>query len=93
MMALAHDMIFGAIDVGRFRPIDAFKADMDDLLRSLKESPRAEGAERIWVAGEPEWECETIRRREGIPLVPGLVAQLREVAAATGILFTLGPAA
>jgi LDH2 family malate/lactate/ureidoglycolate dehydrogenase len=31
---------FGAIDVARFRPLDAFKADMDDLLRALKDSPR-----------------------------------------------------
>jgi len=45
------------------------------------------------VAGEPEWECERRRRRDGIPLAPGLVAQLREVAAATGVPFALGPAA
>jgi L-2-hydroxycarboxylate dehydrogenase (NAD+) len=80
---------FGAVDVGRFRPLEAFKADVDDLLRSLKDSPRAEGAERVWVAGEPEWECEQTRRRAGIPLAPGLVAQLREVAAAAGIPFSL----
>jgi LDH2 family malate/lactate/ureidoglycolate dehydrogenase len=80
---------FGAIDVGRFRPIDAFKADIDDLLRSLKDSPKAEGAERIWVAGEPEWECEQRRRREGIPLAPGLVRQLRSLAAELGVPFSL----
>jgi LDH2 family malate/lactate/ureidoglycolate dehydrogenase len=72
---------FGAIDVGRFRPLDAFKADMDELLRSLKASPKAEGHDRIYVAGEPEWECEQRRRAHGIPLAPGLVTQLRELAA------------
>jgi LDH2 family malate/lactate/ureidoglycolate dehydrogenase len=81
---------FGAIDVTRFRDLDAFKADMDDLLESLKGSPKAEGHDRIYVAGEPEWECEQRRRREGIPLAPGLVTQLREVAATTAIPFTLG---
>jgi L-2-hydroxycarboxylate dehydrogenase (NAD+) len=81
---------FGALDVARFRPLDAFKADMDDLLRSLKDSPKAEGADRIWVAGEPEWECEQRRRRDGIPLAPGLVRQLRETAAAAGVPFRLG---
>jgi LDH2 family malate/lactate/ureidoglycolate dehydrogenase len=80
---------FGAIAIDRFRPLEDFKADMDRLLRSLKESPRAEGAERIWVAGEPEWECERRRRRDGIPLAPGLVRQLRQVAAATGVPFSL----
>jgi LDH2 family malate/lactate/ureidoglycolate dehydrogenase len=82
----------GAIDVGRFRPIDEFKADMDDLLRSLKTSPPAEGHERIYVAGEPEWECEARRRAEGIPLAPGLVTQLRQVAADVGVPFTLASA-
>ncbi len=70
--------------------LDDFKADMDTLLRSLKDSPKAEGAGRIYVAGEPEWECEQRRRRDGIPLAPGLVAQLREVAKATGVPFSLG---
>jgi LDH2 family malate/lactate/ureidoglycolate dehydrogenase len=81
---------FGALDVARFRPVEAFKADVDDLLRSLKESPRAEGAERVWVAGEPEWECELRRRRDGIPLAPGLVRQLRDVATACGLVFPIG---
>src|SRR4029450_11739049 len=49
---------FGAIDVARFRDVSAFKADMDDLLQSLKNSQKAEGQDRIYVAGEPEWECE-----------------------------------
>ncbi len=80
---------FGAIDVQRFRPLDLFKADVDALLRSLKDSPLAEGGGRIYVAGEPEWECETMRRREGIPLAPGLVDQLRTVAGETGLPFTL----
>jgi LDH2 family malate/lactate/ureidoglycolate dehydrogenase len=81
---------FGAIDVARFRPLDAFKADMDDLLRALKDSPKAEGQDRIYVAGEPEWECEQERRRNGIPLAPALVTQLRELSAETGVPFALG---
>jgi L-2-hydroxycarboxylate dehydrogenase (NAD+) len=81
---------FGAIDIARFRDLAAFKADVDDLLRALKDSPKAEGQARIYVAGEPEWECEQRRRREGIPLAPGLVGQLREVAAEIGAPFTLG---
>jgi LDH2 family malate/lactate/ureidoglycolate dehydrogenase len=79
----------GAIDIARFRDLAAFKADMDDLLHALKESPKAEGEDRIYVAGEPEWECEQRRRREGIPLAPGLVSQLQEVSAETAVPFTL----
>jgi LDH2 family malate/lactate/ureidoglycolate dehydrogenase len=81
---------FGAIDIARFRDLDTFKADMDDLLRSLKQSPKAEGQDRIYVAGEPEWESEQRRRREGIPLAPRLVSQLRDVSTESGAPFTLG---
>jgi LDH2 family malate/lactate/ureidoglycolate dehydrogenase len=81
---------FGAIDIARFRDLEAFKSDMDDLLRALKESPKAEGQDRIYVAGEPEWESEQRRRREGIPLAPGLVSQLHAVSAESGAPFTLG---
>jgi LDH2 family malate/lactate/ureidoglycolate dehydrogenase len=81
---------FGAIDIARFRDLDAFRADMDELLQALKSSPKAAGHDRIYVAGEPEWECEQRRRREGIPLAPGLVSQLREVSAEAGVPFTLG---
>jgi hypothetical protein len=42
------------------------------------------------VAGEPESECEQRRRRDGIPLAPGLVAQLQELSNAVAIPFTLG---
>lgn len=71
---------FAAIDPARFRPIEEFKADMDDMLRALKASPRAEGEERIYTAGEPEAECERQRRVEGIPLAPALVQQVNEIA-------------
>ena len=81
---------FAAIDIARFRDLDAFKADMDDLLQALKDSPKAEGQDRIYVAGEPEWECEARRRREGIPIAPGLVEQLRALSADMAIPFTLG---
>lgn len=80
---------FGAIDITRFRDLTAFKADMDALLQALKDSPKAEGQDRIYVAGEPEWECEQERRRNGIPLAPGLVSQLREVSAQVDVPFML----
>jgi len=46
---------FGAWRVDAFRPVDEFKAAMDDLQRRLKGTPRAEDASRIWVHGEKEY--------------------------------------
>jgi LDH2 family malate/lactate/ureidoglycolate dehydrogenase len=76
---------FIAIDPARFRPLDEFKRDMDDMIDSLKASRPAEGQTRVWVAGEPEAECERRRLAEGIPLSPALVARCGEIAAALGI--------
>jgi len=60
------------------------------LLQALKNSPKAEGQDRIYVAGEPEWECDQRRRREGIPIAPGLATQLQELSAEVAVPFTLG---
>lgn len=76
---------FAVIDPARFRPLDEFKHDMDDMFESLKATPRADGQERIYVAGEPEAECERARRRDGIPLAPVLVAQSNDMARALGV--------
>jgi LDH2 family malate/lactate/ureidoglycolate dehydrogenase len=76
---------FAAIDPARFRPLAEFTRDMDDMFESLKRTPRAAGAERIYVAGEPEAECEARRRVEGIPLAPALVAQCRSIAESLGV--------
>jgi len=76
---------FVAIDPARFRPLDEFKRDMDDMFDALRDSPKAEGQERIYVAGEPEAECERQRRATGIPLAPALVEQCRVIAGSLGI--------
>ncbi len=74
-----------AIDPSRFRPLDEFKRDMDDMFEALKSAPRAEGQERIYVAGEPEAESEHRRRKDGILLAPVLVAQCDEFARELGV--------
>jgi LDH2 family malate/lactate/ureidoglycolate dehydrogenase len=76
---------FMALDPARFRSLDEFKRDMDDMFETLKSSPRAEGQGRIYVAGEPEADCEAERRAHGIPLAPALVAHCDVVAASLRI--------
>lgn len=76
---------FIAIDPARFRRLEEFKRDMDDYFDSLKSTPAADGCSRVYVAGEPEAECERRRRREGIPISPGCLALCADVAGALGI--------
>jgi len=70
---------FGAWRVDAFRPVDEFKAAMDVLQRQLRNAPKAEGAERIYIHGEKEWEQKERRSREGIPLNPKVYADLQAI--------------
>ena len=58
---------FAAIDIKRFRPLEEFTADMDDMLGALQDMPTADGHERVYTAGQPEAETERHRRVTGHP--------------------------
>ncbi|TLZ69929.1 MAG: Ldh family oxidoreductase [Methanobacteriota archaeon] len=76
---------FGAIDVRAFRPLNAFKRDMDKLLRTLRDSPKAQGHDHIYVHGEKSFAMERERRAKGIPLGPKVVESLRKISGDTGV--------
>jgi L-2-hydroxycarboxylate dehydrogenase (NAD+) len=59
---------FAALRIDPFRPVAEFKSTLDDMLRGLRASRKAEGHERIYVHGEKEREEEARRRAHGIPL-------------------------
>ncbi|MGC8837564.1 MAG: Ldh family oxidoreductase [Anaerolineae bacterium] len=71
---------FGALRVDAFRPLDEFRRTMDDLIRRLKDSPKAEGQTRIYIHGEKEFEAKEERLRNGIPLGPKVAETLRGIA-------------
>lgn len=71
---------FGAIRIDAFRPASEFKADVDRMLAHIKASPKMPGHDRIYVAGEKEWECLQERQRLGIPLHPKVVEGLAKLA-------------
>ena len=79
----------GAWRVDAFRPVDEFKAAMDDLQRRLKGAPKAEGHDRIYVHGEKEYEGAERRSRDGIPLNPKVVADLRAIGEQVGVVCDL----
>jgi LDH2 family malate/lactate/ureidoglycolate dehydrogenase len=55
-----------AIDIQNFRPLDDFKAYMDQLFAELKQVPLASGVEEVLVPGEIEYRTQAQRAREGI---------------------------
>lgn len=76
---------FGAFRVDGFRPLTEFKAGMDDLVRRLRDSSKMEGASRIYIHGEKEFETAELRRREGIPLNPKVALDLQNIAKELGL--------
>ncbi len=80
---------FGAWRVDAFRPIADFKADMDAMISRLKGAPLADGASRIWIHGEKEFEAAERRQREGIALNPKVEANLRQLATDLGVFYDL----
>ncbi len=79
----------GALRVDLFRPLEEFKRDMDDLIRRLKNSAKAEGQERIFIHGEKEFELEEKFRKEGIPLYFKVYEDLQAIAGEVGVQFNL----
>ncbi|MGD8398966.1 MAG: Ldh family oxidoreductase [Anaerolineae bacterium] len=71
---------FGAWRLDAFRDPNEFKADMDRLIRELKSGDLAEGAARIYVHGEKEFEHADRRGEQGIPLSAKVEASLKQIA-------------
>jgi len=80
---------FGAIRIDSFRPADDFKTDMDRLIRELKSTPPVEGQERVYVAGEIEFETAKERTANGIPLLGSVLKGLRDVSEQLGVPYEL----
>ena len=80
---------FGAWRVDGFRPIDEFKAAMDDLQKRVKNAPKAEDEGRVYVHGEKEYEEEARRSKDGIPLNAKVAADLEAIAADIGVEYNL----
>ena len=80
---------FGVWRLDAFRPAAGFKADMDRFIRELKNANLADGATRVYVHGEKEFEEADRRASQGIPLGAKVEASLRQIASDLGIAYTL----
>lgn len=59
---------FLAIDIEHFVPLASFKRIAGNILRSLRASDKAPGAERIYTAGEKEHLAWLERKDRGVPI-------------------------
>lgn len=68
---------FLALNIDFYTEIEDFKKISTDICKQLQASELFPGRDRIWVAGEKEYENELRVRAEGIPIVPNLAKDIR----------------
>jgi L-2-hydroxycarboxylate dehydrogenase (NAD+) len=78
---------FGALRIDGFIEPDEFKRQIDNWIRVFRACKPAPGTNGPVIPGDPEREAEAIRSRHGIPLVPAVIDDLRDIAAKTGVPF------
>ncbi len=80
---------FAAFRVDGFRNVADFKRDMDRELQSFKNSAKTPGQERIYVAGEIEYEKTLAHRASGVPVHVKVWDGLEKMAAELGVPFEI----
>ena len=78
---------FGAMRIDAFQPADVFKAKMDEWITTFRAAKPAAGREKLIIPGDPERENEIRFRKEGIPLLPAIARDLKEIAGEMGLEF------
>ncbi|HEX2216182.1 MAG TPA: Ldh family oxidoreductase [Xanthobacteraceae bacterium] len=69
-----------ALDVSRFLPLAAFKAEIDRHVRDLRDSKRLPGVDAIRIPGAERQRKRIERSRDGVALSVSLLKQLDDVA-------------
>ncbi|HEV8640654.1 MAG TPA: Ldh family oxidoreductase [Methylomirabilota bacterium] len=80
---------FLALDPRAFRVGGEFEDDLDQVIDVLHGARRADPAQPVLVAGDPEMATRAERLRVGVPIPDDLMEQLRAVAKSAGVPFVL----
>jgi len=86
-MDIGH--FFMAIDPGLFRDGDDFEKDVAQFCGDLRATTPMDPAQPVMVAGDPQWNYAKKRMAEGIPVGPGLLSQVRQIAQASAAQWVL----
>lgn len=70
---------FIAIDTNAFMGVDAFKKTAGEIMRALRASAKAPGQDRIYTAGEKEWDVWQERKDSGVPINEAVQKEMSKV--------------
>jgi L-2-hydroxycarboxylate dehydrogenase (NAD+) len=76
---------FGAMRIDGFMDVDSFKCRVDDYIRVFRATKPAPGTSGPLIPGDPEREAEKLRREKGVPIIPPILEDLRDISRKTGI--------
>ena len=76
---------FIVINVGAIIPIEDFKQRIDQIIRELRQSPKAKGSDRVYVPGEIEWGKRDDALKNGIPLPEQVLSSLHRAGNQLGL--------
>jgi ureidoglycolate dehydrogenase (NAD+) len=83
-VATGHGAAFIAIDIAAMQPIEQFKQRIDHVIAEIRQAPKADGAERIYLPGDFEWENRQRALEHGIVLPSDVIGSLQGLAADLG---------
>lgn len=87
-IGLGHFLL--AMDPGMFRDTEEFQTDVARFCAAMRATTPVDPARPVMVPGDPERATAKRRAVEGIPVGPGLLAQIRALADAAGAPWLLG---
>ncbi|HEY1005623.1 MAG TPA: Ldh family oxidoreductase [Sphingobacteriaceae bacterium] len=70
----------GAMRVDGFRPVEDFKAHLDNWVERFSSATPVSDNQRVIIPGQPEREAETDRKVNGIPVIDAVVTDLNLLA-------------
>ena len=68
---------FLAINISNFLPLARFKETAGNIMRELRSSKTAPGKDRIYTAGEKEYDAEIEKKKTGIPINKSLQEDIK----------------
>ncbi|HEX6224134.1 MAG TPA: Ldh family oxidoreductase [Chryseolinea sp.] len=78
---------FGAMRIDAFRPATEFKNHMDNWISRFRKAKTVEGEDHLIIPGDPEREMEESRMKDGVPINPKVVQDLKELASNLSLKF------
>ena len=70
-------------------PLADFHSKVDTLVQNVRSSKPAIGVDRVYIAGEPEFERKKLRLIEGIPLSGAVFEELESLSQQYEVAFSL----